>query len=79
MIVIHFCVSDLLIGPSLCKAMVMTVESVSNDVDEEVYEGEGDETFVARDASDGDGRAVDHADQAGQIVMFGETNAHQAL
>ena len=57
----------------------MTGESVSNDVDEEVYEGEGDETSVARDASVGEGRAVDHADQAGQIDMFGETNTHRAL
>ena len=55
----------------------MTGESVSNDVDEEVYEGEGGETSVA--VSDGGGRAVDHADQAGQIDMFGETNTHRAL
>ena len=36
--------------------MVMTGENVSMDVDEEVYAGDGDETFEAREASDGDRR-----------------------
>ena len=43
-----------------------TGESVPNDVEEEVYEGEIAEPPVAGEASDGDRRAVAVADQAGQ-------------
>ena len=48
----HDCHSSLLFrlagGTPLRKAMVLTGESVSDDVDEEVYEREGDETSVAK-------------------------------
>ena len=56
------------------KGMVLTGERVPNDVDEEVYEGgEGDEPSVAREASDGERRAIADADQAGPLDISGET------
>ena len=66
-------------GTPLRKARVRTGESVSNDVDEEVYAGEGDEISVARDASDGDQRSVADADQAGQLGISGATKTSRAL
>ena len=74
-LVSHDCHSDLHVrhadGTPPRKAMVMTGDCVSNDVDEEVYEGGGDETSVAREASDGDRRAVLDGDQRGQRVILG--------
>ena len=56
----------------------MTAESVSNDLDEEVHEGEGDETFVARGAADGDRRAIADADPAAQLDISGDTKTPRA-
>ena len=61
------------------KAMVMTGENVSMDVDEEEYSADGDEMPEAREASDGDRRAVADADQAGQLAISGETKTPRAL
>ena len=47
------------------KAMVMAGENVSNDVDEEVYVGDGVMGHEAHNASGGDRRAIADADQAG--------------
>ena len=47
--------------------MVMAGESATNDVDEEVYDHDGNERNEAREASAGDRRAIADADQAGQI------------
>ena len=66
-------------GTPLRKAMVMTGESVSHDVDEEVYEGECDEVSEAREASDGERRAVADADQAGEPGVSGGTRTPRAL
>ena len=52
---------------------------MSNDVDKEVCEGEGDEISVAREASDGDRRAIAHADQAGKLDISSETETHRTL
>ena len=52
---------------------------MSNDADEEVYEGEGDEPSAAREASDGNPRAIADADQAGQLVICRETKTPRAL
>ena len=49
------------------KAMVMAGESATNDVDEEVYDHDGNERNEAREASAGDRRAIADADQAGQL------------
>ena len=49
------------------------------NVDEEVHEGEGDETSVAREASDGDWRAIADADQAGQLDIYGEAKTARTL
>ena len=49
------------------KAMVMAGENAANDVDEEVYVGDGVEGQDAQEASAGDRRAVADADQAGQL------------
>ena len=51
-----------------CKAMVMAGESATNDVDEEVYDNDGNERNQAREASAGDRRAISDADQAGQTA-----------
>ena len=61
------------------KAMVMTRENVSMDVDEEEYAADGDEMPEAREALDGDRRAVADADQAGQLAISGETKTPRAL
>ena len=61
------------------KAMVMTGENVSNDVDEEVYVGDGVMGQEAHEASAGDRRAIADADQAGQLDISGETRAARTL
>ena len=63
------------------KAMVMVMagENVTNDVDEEVYVGDGVLGQEAQEASSDDRRAVAHADQAGQLDISGETRAARAL
>ena len=61
------------------KAMVMAGENVSNDVDEEVYVGDGVTGQEAHEASAGDRRAIADADQAGQLDISGETRAARAL
>ena len=59
--------------------MVMTGENVSMHVDEGVYAAEGDEMLEAREASDGDRRAIADADQGGQLAVSGETKTPLAL
>ena len=54
------------------KSVVMTGESVQNGVDEDVYQGECDEAYMAREASDGDRRVVGDADQAVQLDISGQ-------
>ena len=55
-----------------CKALVMAGESATNDVDEEVYDNDGNERNEAREASSGDRRTIADADQAGQLDIPGE-------
>ena len=62
-----------------CKALVMARESATNDVDEEVYDSDGDERNDAREASAGDRRAIADSDQAGQLDISGEANRRQML
>ena len=59
--------------------MVMAGKNVSNDVDEEVYVGDGVEGQEAHEASAGDRGAIADADQAGQLEISGETRAARAL
>ena len=61
------------------KAMVMTGENVSMDVDDEVYTADGDEMPEAQEASDGDWRAIADEDQAGQLAISGEMKTPRAL
>ena len=61
------------------KAMVMAGENVSNDVDEEVYVGDGGMRQEAHEASAGDRRATADADQGGQLDISGETRSARAL
>ena len=49
------------------KAMVVAGENAANDVDEKVYDNDGNERNEAREASAGDRRAIADADQAGQL------------
>ena len=60
-------------------AMGMTAENVSYDVDEEVYAGDGDAMSEAREASDGDRRAIADADEAGQMAVSGEAKTPPVL
>ena len=62
-----------------CKAMVMAGESGTNDVDEEVYDSDGNESNEAREASAGDLRAIADADQAGQLDISGEAKTARSL
>ena len=62
-----------------CKALVMAGESATNDVDEEVYDNDGNERNDAREASAGDRRAIADADQAGQLDISGETKTARIL
>ena len=57
----------------------MAGENVPNDVDEEVYVGDGVMGQEAQEASAGGKRAVADADQAGQLDISGETRAARAL
>ena len=50
-----------------CKALVMAGENATNDVDEEVYDSDGNERNEAREASAGDRRVIADADQAKQL------------
>ena len=52
---------------------------MSNDVDEDIYEGEGDETSVAREASDGDHRAIADTDRAEQLDISDKTKTSRAM
>ena len=52
--------------------MVMTGENASNDVDEAVYDNDGNERNEAQEASAGDRRAIADADHAGQLDISGE-------
>ena len=61
------------------KAMVMTRENATNDVDEEVYGNDGAERHEAQEASAGDRRALVDADQAGQLHISGETKTARTL
>ena len=65
-------------GAPLRKAMVMTGESVLNDVDHEVYEGESDEASMAREA-DADRRAIADADQARHLEISSETETSSSI
>ena len=57
----------------------MAGESATNDVDEEVYDNNGNERNEAREASAGDRRAIADADQAGQLDISGEAKTARAL
>ena len=61
------------------KASVMVGENVTNDVDKEVYDNDGDERNEAREASAGDRRAIADADQAGQLDISGEAKNARIL
>ena len=62
-----------------CKALVMAGENATIDVDEEVYDNDGDERNEAREASAGDRRAIADADQARQLDISGETKTARTL
>ena len=62
-----------------CKALVMAGESATNDVDEEVYDNDGDERNEDREAAAGDRRAIADADQAGQLDISGEAKTARIL
>ena len=66
-------------GIPLCKALVMAGESATNDVDEQVYDNDGNERNEAREASAGDRRAIADADQAGQLDISGEAKTAISL
>ena len=66
-------------GSPLRKAMVMTGESVLNDVDHEVYEGDSDEASLVREASDADRRAIADADQARHLDTSSETETSSSI
>ena len=55
-----------------CKALVMAGESATNDVDEEVYDNDGNARNQAREASAGDRRAIADADENEQLDISGE-------
>ena len=55
--------------------MVMAGENATNDVDEEVYVGDGVDGQEAQDASAGDRRAIVDADRAGQLDISGEKSS----
>ena len=57
----------------------MAGESATNDVDEEVYDNDGDERNEAREASAGDRRAIADADQAGQLDISSEAKTARSL
>ena len=61
------------------EAMVMAGENAANDVNEEVYGNDGAERHEAQEASAGDRRAIDDADQAGQLDISGETKTARTL
>ena len=50
---------------------------MSNDVDEDVYAGDGDERSEPREASDGDRRAIADADHAGQLGFLVKREHHE--
>ena len=58
---------------------MMAGKSATNDVDEEVYDNDGNERNEAREASAGDGRAIADADQAGQRDISGEAKTARTL
>ena len=66
-------------GTPPCKALVMVGESATNNVDEEVYENNGDERNETREASAGDRRAIADANQAGQLDISGEAKTARSL
>ena len=59
--------------------MVMAGEHAANDVDEEVYGNNGAERHEAQEPSAGDRRAIDDADQAGQLDISGEAKTARTL
>ena len=69
----------LTIGIPPCKGLVMAGENATKDVDEEVYDNDGDERNEAREASAGDRRAIADADQAGQLDISGEAKTARSL
>ena len=62
-----------------CKTLVIAGENATNDVDEEVYDNDGDERNEAREASVGHRRAITDADQAGQLDISGEAKTSRVL
>ena len=62
-----------------CEALVMAGESATNDVDEEVYDNDGDERNENRETAAGDRRAIADADQAGQLDISGEAKTARIL
>ena len=60
-----------------CEAMAG--ENAANDVDEEVHGNDGAERHEAQEASAGDRRAIDDAEQAGQRDIAGEAKTARTL
>ena len=61
------------------KALVVTGENATNDVDEDIYGNDGDERHEAQEASAGYRRAIADADQAGQLDISGEAKTARIL
>ena len=57
----------------------MAGENATNDMDEEVYDNDGNERNEAREASAGDRRAIADPDQAGQLDISGEAKTARTL
>ena len=57
----------------------MAEENATNDVDEGVYDNDGNKRNEAREASAGDRRAIADADQAGQLDISGEAKTARSL
>ena len=53
--------------------------NATNDVDEEVYDNDGDERNEARETSDGNRRAIAAAEQVGQLDISGEGKTARSL
>ena len=66
-------------GIPLRKALVMTGESATNDVDEDVHGIGGAGRHEAQKASAGDRRAIADADHGGQLDISGEAKTARSL
>ena len=61
------------------KVLVIAGESATNDVNEEVYDNDGNERNEVREASAGDRQAIADADQAGQLGISGDAKTARSL